>query len=271
MYKQSYLDQIQEITLSNGKKAKLLITPRHSISSQIISKMDLGEVKALIVVVGSTAEIDPAIKQPLFQLFSRGLAQAVRQTGAIIMDGATNNGIFAILGQALSEPNNTATHVIGVAPLEKLNRGGELTTTMLGLHHTHFVLVKDVGDWGDETETLLNLAAHFAATKPAITLVVGGGEITRQEVLGSVRSGWPIIVVKGSGRLADQLTEQFEAYQDNTSWQEIIAFLPFSEDSELAEIVTRGELYFVSLNQEKDTIGQFEQLLLLLLSRPNVS
>ena len=135
---------------------------------------------------------------------------------------------------------------------------------MLGLHHTHFVLVKDAWDWGDETETLLNLAAHFASTKPVITLVVGGGEITRKEVVGSVRGGWPIIIVKGSGRLADQLAQQFEAYEEGSSCQEN------SEALELAEIVTKGEVHFVSLNQEEEeeTIRQFEQLLLLLLLRP---
>src|SRR4029077_15864190 len=73
-------------------------------------------------------------------------------------------------------------------------------------HHTHFVLVEDAG-WGGETETMLSLVDALSAAAPALVVVANGGSVSRREVLGHVRSGREVVVLAGSGRLADEITD----------------------------------------------------------------
>ena len=66
--------------------------------------------------------------------------------------------------------------------------------------HSHFVLVESK-EWGGETEMMFKLAKALASKIPAITILANGGDISRKEVLLSVRQGWPIIVMVKSKNL----------------------------------------------------------------------
>jgi hypothetical protein len=45
----------------------------------------------------------------------------------------------------------------------------------------------------------------LARGKPALTLLINGGEISRADVQHSLDAGRPVIALAGSGRLADEL------------------------------------------------------------------
>jgi hypothetical protein len=60
-------------------------------------------------------------------------------------------------------------------------------------------------EWGGETTTMLELARVFNA--PIVAILVNGGAIAADEALQSVRNGWPLLVLEGSGRFADELSE----------------------------------------------------------------
>jgi hypothetical protein len=59
-------------------------------------------------------------------------------------------------------------------------------------------------EWGGETGTMFKLAR--ALDVAVATLLINGGQIAENEALQSVRNGWPLLVVEGSGRFADQLS-----------------------------------------------------------------
>ncbi len=79
----------------------------------------------------------------------------------------------------------------------------EAHNPVLEPNHSHFVLVKS-NDWGGETTTMLELARAFKAQTVAI--LVNGGAIAGDEALQSVHNGWPLLVIEGSGRFADELS-----------------------------------------------------------------
>jgi hypothetical protein len=84
----------------------------------------------------------------------------------------------------------------------KGGRGGR--GEVLQPHHTHFLLVP--GDhWGDESPWIARVATLLAGEAPSVTLLVNGGEISRQDVAHSLAAGRPVLVVAGTGRLADEL------------------------------------------------------------------
>jgi len=51
---------------------------------------------------------------------------------------------------------------------------------------------------------MLELARAFNA--PIVAILVNGGAIAADEALQSVRNGWQLLVVEGSGRFADELS-----------------------------------------------------------------
>jgi len=86
---------------------------------------------------------------------------------------------------------------------------------------------------------------------------VNGGEIAKHEAWHSVQHGWPLIVIKGSGRMADtiaSLWEDKQAQQHTTFAKET--------DPELTEILEKGDVHLFPLD---GPIEQFEKLLKHLL------
>src|SRR5204862_2521449 len=110
-------------------------------------------------------------------------------------------------------------------------------------NHSHFVLV-DGNEWGSETETLFELAAAFNV--PVLAILVNGGAIAKEELLQSVRRSWPVIVIEGSGRLADEVA----------AWKKQPSQI---EDPVLAEIVEAGDLRTFSIT---GALEDFERMLL---------
>src|SRR5262249_35077312 len=79
-----------------------------------------------------------------------------------------------------------------------------------------------------------------------VTVLINGGPRARDEVLRSVRQGWPIIVVQGSGRLADDIT---------TLWQDKPSFIP---DPVLAEVIADGTIHLFPWD---DAVAALEDLI----------
>jgi hypothetical protein len=62
----------------------------------------------------------------------------------------------------------------------------------------------EADEWGGETTKMLELARAFNA--PTVAILVNGGAIAADEALQSVRNGWQLVVIEGSGRFADEVS-----------------------------------------------------------------
>jgi SLOG in TRPM, prokaryote/Protein of unknown function (DUF4231) len=63
----------------------------------------------------------------------------------------------------------------------------------------------DGQEWGDETSTMMRLAGALAADVPSLAVLAGGGAIAKRELLGHLRAGRQVVVLAGTGRLADEV------------------------------------------------------------------
>jgi len=90
------------------------------------------------------------------------------------------------------------------------------------------------------------LGAAVATKKPAVTILVNGGEQSRAELLQSVRLGWPIIVLSGTGQLADEIAA---LHQDRPD---------FIAEPALAEIMADGNISVFPVDGE---IEELERLI----------
>jgi hypothetical protein len=128
--------------------------------------------------------------------------------GALIIDGGTQSGVMAMMGEAVAR-DGRRSHLLGIAPKGKITDPEIAGATAvadgapLEANHSHFVLVES-NEWGGETAKMLELARAFNV--PIVAILVNGGAIAADEALQSVRNGWPLLVIEGSGRFADELS-----------------------------------------------------------------
>lgn len=259
-----------EITFPNGNRAQLVAPPAGTDAADILNALGIEQPEALIMITGGAANLDRDMKandelrSRLVQLFSRGVARAAVDIGALIIDGGTHSGVMALMGQGVADRGRKSS-LLGVAPTGKVTYpGGPAEGSIedgapLDPNHSHFVLVQS-DKWGGETDTMYELAEALAnrvldppppadesssaqdgaeaspAKIPVVTVLASGGLIAKDEVLRSVRQGWPIIVVQGSGRLADRIAKLWKKAEKKRSKCASTA------DPVMAEITDEGSI-----------------------------
>jgi hypothetical protein len=160
------------------------------------------------MVFGGAKGLDDSRKARLAELFTDAIAPAAAELGALIIDGGTQSGVMAMMGEAVARDGRKC-QLLGVAPTGKVTYPGGpgdadiADPVPLEPNHSHFVLVEGK-DWGDETGPMLELARAFNA--PTVAILINGGTIAADEALQSVRNGWPLVIIEGSGRFADDLS-----------------------------------------------------------------
>lgn len=243
--------QKKEIRFTKGINSKLVVTASGTNADEILKALEIEPPQACILILGSAASLDESLRPRLTQLFSRGIAKAAIAAEALIIDGGTDTGVMTLMGQGVAARGNKST-LLGVAPTGKAiyPDGPDLADTpdaaQLEPNHSHFVLVESE-EWGDERETMFALAGTMTKIVPVITLVIGGGKLTRQEILQSVRQGWQHIILEGSGGVADEIA--------------LLQKKPpaFIEDPVMAEIIADGKFSLFSI---KGTVHELERTII---------
>ncbi|HJQ24259.1 MAG TPA: DUF4231 domain-containing protein [Blastocatellia bacterium] len=238
----------KSIRFSNRNEAVVVLPAADAEAKDVVAALGLPPYEAVIVVSGGAGGLDEKLVPRLTQLFGRGVARAAVEARAVILDGGTQAGVMAMMGEAVAG-RGYKTSLVGVAPKSLINFAeGATGGVPLEPNHSHFVLV-DGDTWGSETSTLFALAAALinrtapagAANQPpkdgaekaakGVMILVNGGPISRNEVLYAVRQNLSLIVVEGSGGLADEIA---------TAWKARPA-LP--DDPVMAEIVADGDIH----------------------------
>jgi len=172
----------------------------------------------------------------------------------LIIDGGTQAGVMAIMGQAVAEQQRRST-LLGVAPAGSVTYPGKSTkmsgneAAPLDPNHSHFVLV-ETDEWGGETETMYELAKTLSAGRPSVAVLINGGPIAKREVLYNVRQRRSIIVIESSGRLADEIARLWQEKESSIS------------DPQLAEIILHGDIHMFPLSGSAMELVQLTQRLL---------
>ena len=203
----------ETIAFGGGASAVAIRTARDTGGEALFDALRLPVPKGTLVVNGSTAALPPEVGRRIRSLVQDGLAKVALDAGLTVLTGATDAGIFAVLGTAL---DGHGAPLVGVAPADlvtwpnRVDEGDDpLSLTPLERHHSHFVLV-DGQEWGDETPALVELTKALDARGPTAVVLFGGGPIARCEAVAHVGAGVPLVVVAGSGRLANALADAAE-------------------------------------------------------------
>jgi hypothetical protein len=254
----------KKITFPNGNCAQLVVPPAGTPPASILKALGIGQPKALIMVAGGAGGLDETPKPRLVQLCSWGIARAAVEMGAIIIDGGTQAGVMAMIGKGVADRGRKSV-LLGFAPAGKVTypggpgEGSIADSAPLDPNHSHFVVVESE-EWGGETETMYELAEELGKQVPVLTVLINGGEVAKSEVLRTVRHGWPIITIEGTGRLADEIADLSKKTKKSH----------FVDDPLLAEIVADGEIHLFHLDSPIEELERFIRQLLGLKKDPTL-
>lgn len=238
------------ITFDNGNHAVVVTAGRDTDAETILKSLEIAQPNALIMLFGGAKGLDDSRKTRLAELFRNGIAPAAADAGALVIDGGTQSGVMAMMGEALVR-NGSESQLLGIAPARKVTYPGDPTDgnirdrTPLEPNHSHFFLVES-DEWGGETGTMFKLAR--ALDVAVATLLINGGQIAENEALQSVRNGWPLLVVEGSGRFADELSAAVRNAALNTS-------------ETIKEIARSGRVRLFSIDKPALLKSQLQQIL----------
>jgi hypothetical protein len=230
------------VTFENGNRAIVITAPRDASAQAILDALEITSPRAVILLFGG-AGLDNSRKADLATLFADGVTPVAAELGALIIDGGTQSGVTAMIGEAVAGSPGTF-QLLGIAQKGKITHpeiagaSAASDATSLEPNHSHFVLVESA-EWGGETKKTLELARAFNA--PIVAILVNGGAIAADEALQSVQSGWQLLVVEGSGRFADELSA---AVRDRK--------LPTSED--IRELVRSGRVALFHIDDAASTL-----------------
>jgi hypothetical protein len=235
------------INFRNDRTAQVLKLMADQDLAVALSAIGLTENHPVLVVIGGASLISEEDLQRLQRLFSEVLAPLAQKLGLIVADGGTDAGVMRLMGNAREEISGTFP-LVGFSPdgLVKLPDDETSSTELTDLepHHTHFFLVP--GDqWGDESRWLARIASQMAGNYPSVTVLINGGSIALIDAMENLRVHRPLLVIEGSGRLADEIAKAVN-YPDRERRPEI---------TELMEI---GEITLFGL---EDSFTQFKEIL----------
>ena len=197
------------------------IAENHDIE-KAIEELHILHPQRVIVLVGGAGGIGWLDQFPMRKAV-RILARLAEETQSIVIDGGTQAGIMTEIGKQRKR-NHYSFPLIGVVFESLLMQ--EEPKSILDPNHTHFFLVPGE-DWGDESAWISKIATVLAGDKKSITVLVNGGNISKTDVEYSMLENRPAVVMRGTGRMADEIeaTGKVTAVRISKKPDEILAIL----------------------------------------------
>jgi len=145
------------------------------------------------------------------------IARTAEEIDAVIICGGTDVGVMAMIGE-MRASQRSKFPLVGIAPENLVTWPGgpqdiqpalpEGKRAPLQPHHSHFVLVPG-NEFGDESPWIVRAATFIAGDRHrAITILANGGEVSKKDIKLALAADRPVIVLKGTGRLADEIAHQ---------------------------------------------------------------
>ncbi len=191
----------RQIPLQYGSPVKAANITDNTEIDHALDELGIPHPQRTIVLVGGAGGINWFDKFPMRKAVSI-VAQLAEAMHAVVIDGGTQAGIMTEMGRQRNQHQYTFP-LVGVVFDSLLMR--EEPAAILDPHHTHFILIPG-DDWGDESAWISKIATHVSSDLKSITVLINGGNISRHDVEYSLMEHRPVFVMRGTGRLADEIT-----------------------------------------------------------------
>jgi hypothetical protein len=232
------------IPFSDGRFAPAIRQPLGGNPQDIVQLFGLVTPRPTIFITGGASQMTEDDITMTQEVVEGGIAAFAERYNITVIDGGTEAGVMHMIGEA-RQRNQYKFPLIGVAPVSKVSYPGYQNPNqeaVLDEGHSHFVLVEG-SEWGDESQTIVELTRTIAAGQPMIGVLINGGKIAEKDVYIATTQGEnpiPILVLDGSGRTATNIANAFKTGQ--TASQIIHA------------IIAGGDIRLTALRDGKDAM-----------------
>ena len=218
-----------------SQQALCVFPEQRSDLVQAISELKLDGAYPVIVLIGGEIEKPQAV---VTQKAVHTIARIAEDMKALVICGGTDVGVMAEIGK-MRWQNAYNFPLVGIAPEElvawpdgprskKFLWWGKQRWQLVP-HYTHFVLVPG-SQFGDESTWIVDAAAILSKGHASVTILINGGEISKKDIELSVEQGRPVIALRRTGRLADELSRE-------TDRNKLINVVPADADQQIVEAV----------------------------------
>jgi hypothetical protein len=191
----------RQISLKRDLTVKAAHISEDKEIEEALTELEIPHPKSVIVLVGGAGGIGWWDKFPMRKAI-RIIARLAEETQSIVVDGGTQAGIMTEIGRQRKQ-NKFSFPLVGVV-FDSLIMKKE-PGTILDPNHTLFFLIPG-NNWGDESSWISKIATQIAGAKKSITILVNGGQISKTDVSYSVMEDRPTFVMRGTGRMANEIT-----------------------------------------------------------------
>ena len=191
----------RQISLKRGATVRAVNITEDKEIREALTQLEIPHPKPVIVLVGGAGGIGWLDKFPMRKAIGI-VAKLAEETQSVVVDGGTQAGIMTEIGKQRKQ-KKLSFPLLGVVFDSLLMQ--EEPGSILDPNHTHFFLIPGE-DWGDESAWISKIATAIAGGEKSITILVNGGNISRTDVEYSLLENRPIFVMRGTGRMADEIT-----------------------------------------------------------------
>lgn len=204
---------IRQLTLKRGVTVGAVNLNDYHEIQEALTGLAIPHPKTVIVLVGGAGGIKWLEKFPMRKAIGI-VARLAEETQSVVIDGGTQAGIMTEIGRQRKR-NKFTFPLVGVVFDSLLMQ--EEPASILDANHTHFFLIPG-DDWGDESGWISKIATSITGDAKAtlsggitnlqksITILINGGNISRTDVEYSLLENRPTFVMRGTGRMADEIT-----------------------------------------------------------------
>lgn len=223
-------------TINFPEQQALCVFPaeRSNLVEAILELGLKGHYPVIVLIGGEMDEKRVDITRRAIELISK-IAEDVQ---AAVICGGTDMGVMAEIGQIRSR-HGYKFPLVGVTPEELVTwPGGPRDTKFLWWgkqrwqlesHYSHFILVPGE-QFGDESPWIIDAATLLSKDHQSVTILINGGEVSRQDIELSLEEGRPVIALSRTGRLADDLARQPER-------DPLIKIVPANAEQQIVEAI----------------------------------
>ena len=212
----------RQIPLKRDINVEAVNISENSEIPEALKQLGIPHPKPVIVLVGGASGIGWLDKFPMRKAI-RIITKLAEETGSVVLDGGTQAGIMKEIGHQRKN-GKLSFPLVGVVFDSLIIK--EDPKSILDPNHTHFFLIPG-DDWGDESAWISKIATSVAGDHKSITILVNGGDISRTDVEYSLLENRPVFIMRGTGRLADEITLTGKVFPIDISQkpEEILEFL----------------------------------------------
>lgn len=213
---------IRQISLKRDANVQAVNISENGEIPEALNQLGIPHPKPVIVLVGGASGIGWLDKFPMRKAIGV-ITKLAEETGAVVLDGGTQAGIMKEIGRQRKK-GNFSFPLVGVVFDDLIIK--EDPKSILDPNHTHFFLIPG-NDWGDESAWISKIATRVAGAHKSVTILVNGGDISRTDVEYSLLENRPVFIMRGTGRLADEITLTGKVFPIDISQkpEEILEFL----------------------------------------------